>query len=535
MTGVALGLGIVACVVARSARGAPAEGTHVDLPPRAALRTPDVRVRVLGNRALPDAVYRHIIAEPELTISAAGARTACRRVERFLAAAAYPYAHVRCAVGDGALVVAVDEGTVERVAFPGQGGLTAVAASVVFDLEGRVFNRIEFHRSVERIERTLGVAVEGYELVKTSTTAAVPFQLSDLKGLATATGLRESGRYLLLIHLDRDFMSPGLGFGLGATGPDGLITEVRYRWADVLREDDRLKVGTELGLRATELVSGGDVPLISRGGLSLEQWSPEVFGPRLRWFAEARGTYLNRQRRDLGGASYDLLEPRASVGLAWRRGEFRKLRVGVGADYRYLIDSDLETAGARTRTTGFIRAFIDVDGSWAFFQPKSLRLDHSLVVRGYARAYATDAPYADLRLTVEKGFRIGRYNELRLEARGVALVGGYGIIDEYRVSDLFRGLYGDRLYAPRAATASAEFFLSLERERIRASVFVDGLAFRPSEFATGASTVRPGVGTGIGLHALFFEAYQGSVYGLVGIAQGRSVDGGFNFSLARMF
>lgn len=505
-------------------------------PQAAALRSPDSEaIQIVGDRAVPASVYRHLVEQAGLGPDPEGARAACARIEGFLQAAGYVYAEARCAAKDDQLVVVVDEGTIERVAFPGQSGLTAVAGAVAFRLEGRVFNRAEFARSVARLERALGTRVTGYELVRTSTQAEVPFQLSDVEELADFTGMTGGGRYVLRLHLENEFMSPGFGFGLGATGPDGLITELRYRWADVARRDDRVKIWSEVGLRVTEVIGGDPPPLVSRAGAGVARFSPELGVPGLRWFARLSTSYLNRLRRDLNDASYDLLEPQVGVGLAWRRGEFRQLKVAVGADYRALIAADLASTEAAPRTTGFARGYVDLEGDWSLFMPPSGRLDHSLLLGGYVRAYATDAPYVDTRLTIEKGFRLGRYNEIRFEARGVALAGGYGLVDEYRVSDLFRGLYGDELYTARAATLSTEAFLSLERERVRASAFVDGLAFRSSEIATGRDRVQPGFATGLGLHALFFETYQGSVYVLMGLVNGRSIDGGFNLSLARIF
>lgn len=507
--------------------------------PATALDAPSPSLRIVGHRAVPAGVYRAILRERldlEPPFDPVDARRACDATVDLLEEAGYPYAVAWCRDDAERLVVVVDEGTIERVAFPGQSGLTAVAANVVFDLEHRVFQRASFAREVERLERTLDTRVTGWELIRTSSAAPSSLQVSELVDLESVTGIEPGGRYVLVLHLRNEFLAPGFGFGLEATGPDGLITELRYRWKDVFGTDDRLQSSAEVGLRITDLIGDDEPPpLVSRAGLGVSWYSARLSGGPFRASGSVRGRYLNRQRRDLADSSYDLVEPEGALGLLWRAGEYRQATLRMGVDYRSLVASDLGSTDAEPRTTGFVRAFFELDASVALFQPKTQRLDHSLQLRGRARGYATERPYAALEATVEKGFPVGRYNDLRLEGRGVGLVGGFGIIDEVRVSDLFRGLYGDRLYTSRIGSLSSEFFLSLERNRLRASVFLDGLVYDPSQFANDGSGARPGIASGVGLHALFFETFQGSIYGLLGVADGQRLRGGFNLSLARVF
>lgn len=494
-------------------------------------------VRVVGNRAVPRAVYAHLVTS-WLEAGVEPGRVE-EQLELFLRTAGYVYAEVKVRLGArGQLSIVVDEGTIERIVFPGQSGLTSVIASATFELDDGVFELEAVRRELDELELRLGQRVMGYEMTETSTKGWSPLQLRDVGVLAEAFDVPPVGRWVLSIQLATPFMSPGWGIGLSTTGPDGLVTELRYRLGELALDDDRFQLGAEVGTRVGELVGGGGAPFFSRAGVGVEWFSSALAFPPLRAVLGVDATYLNRLRRDLEGSTYDLLETDGWVGAHWQAGELRNALLRLGVDYRALLDSTLGTPEAAPRTTGRLRGFVDLVGEVIVFTSPGRRLDQQLAFEGHLRGYFQPEAYADFRLTATKSFPFDRYGDLRFEVRTAALFGSFGILDEYRVSDLFRGMYGDRLYTSGALTASTEVFGSLERDLVRASLFVDGIVHRGSAFGDEDESrlgIHAGVAGGVGLHGLVFSTFQASLYGVLGAIEREPVDAGINLSLMRLF
>lgn len=497
-----------------------------------AAATPESTYEITGNRAVPTSVYLYLLERKEAARGAPlPAEDVERRLGRYLRAAGFPFAEVSARSEGGKILVLIDEGTVEQVIFPGAGGLQAIIAQTVFRLDDDVYNELAFAQACERLEEMVGTRVLGHEMRRVETDDQVaPFQVGDIEAVRELMRLR-TGRYVLSIELEQSFMSPGWGIGLGSNGPDGLVFELRHRWKDGLLEDDRIVVGGEVGLRVGELLGGGDKPALSRAGLRARWLSPEL-GPPLRAEAFLRPAYLNRQRLDLDGSTYDLFEPEGGLGLVWVGSQTLEAYLQLGLQERILY-APSRSDRARPTTTGKLRGFAELRLDW--LAGESLRRDHRLELELVARGFAVDQPYVDLLLRLAKSLPIGAYSDVRLSAKGQALAGGFGLLDEYRVSDSFHGLYGDSLYATRLAKAEAELFLSLEREFLRISGFVSGIALETTEFAVDEPEAQPGVAGGIGLHGLVFSTFQASLYGVVGIIGDRELATSVTFSLMRMF
>ncbi|NJK90329.1 MAG: hypothetical protein HC923_13725 [Myxococcales bacterium] len=446
----------------------------------------------------------------------------------------YVLAKVRARAEDGELLLIVDEGTLERVVVRSESAMTSTLIHVVIDPSHKVFNLYEIRRQMEEANERLGLDLIGFEAVRLADDGSEsPLSLSNIETLGGLVEISPRGRYELRIHVLERFMSEGFGVGIEATGPDGLITEVRYRQADVFSRDDRVLVWSELGLRIDEIFSSSGRPIPSRAGLGLGYLSPSLGGPRIRILATE--LYLNRQRPDLDDSTYDLLQTEAAAGLWWAPFRYAEIALEGGLQYRTIIDEDGPDDVPSPTTTDIARMFVQLELSSRWFIPESGRLDHSLAAQLAFRQYVAPRPTSEISLFVEQGFPFAGYSEIRLEGTAMALFGSFGLLDERRLSDFFRGLYGDEIYTNSLAMVSSEIFLSLERERLRASWLVDGVVFQPSSFAFDDPRTRLGVVTGLGLHAMVLETFQASIYGVVGVVEDEPVDLGVNLSLARMF
>lgn len=489
--------------------------------------------RIVGNRAIPTSVYLYVLDHASQVAAPRDTDAVRETLDTYLSEAGFPYANVQVTPKAGGVEILVDEGTVERIVFPGESGLGAVLAHAVFELDDMVFNTHRYDQAVKALEERLGKRVLGHQMVRTSTSNVfAPLQIHDIGPLADAIELRSLGAHVLLVELEQSYDAPGWGLGLSSTGPDGLILEGRHRWAQVFSDDDRLVLGASIGLRIGDLF-GGDAPVLSRGGLGL-RWISNPLIPHLRGTVRLGTSYLNRQRLDIGDISYNLLQPESSLGLLLTESDLGEAHLLLGVQDRILLDRNLDPEVQPT-TTGAIRGFVDLSGELSLLPSPTRRLDHRLKIAASLRGYSHPSPYGDLRLGVEKGFPLGTYNDIRFKVRGRGLVGDFGIIDEYRVSDMMHGLYGDELYMSAAGAAMVEGFLSFERERFRGSLFLDGIAVRPSEYGEGSTKVRPGISGGLGLHGLIMSTFQASIYGVVGVLGSEPVDVGVNLSLMRLF
>lgn len=497
------------------------------------LEAPAPRVEVRGNRRVPTSLIRQLVNLEDDSL--ANLSVAASQLEGKLIRAGFVLAQVEVVLDDEAYALVIDEGSVERVVFQDESALSAARANFIFELEDSIFNEEDFQASVQELEKRLGRNVVGVQ-IGLRAGGRGGFQLSDIsKEVPELVGLLDEGRYVIVMELEDAYMSPGWGLDVNATGPDGLIAGLQYAWKDAFMEDDRIQTSASVGIRVGELVSNDeDIPLISRGGVGVEWLSGEI-GDRVRWFTDLDGTYLNRQRLDIGRLNYNLIEPQLTTGITWVQRERWALEMGAGVDFRALVaGAQLPEDGPRPTTDGVPRAVLRLKGSARFLPSTySLRRDQFLELSLSIKGILSTQSYISAELEAARSFPIGRYSEVRTRLQGAALAGDSGLIDEYRVSDYFRGLYGDRLFSSRLVKSNVELFLSLEREYLRVSGFLEGIAASGSRFTS--TGVRAGGATGLGIHTLFLQTIQGSIYGVVGVLNDESVDVGINLSLTRLF
>ncbi|MGF1511313.1 MAG: hypothetical protein ACFB9M_17620 [Myxococcota bacterium] len=497
----------------------------------------EFELKIEGNRRFSAPVLRRLARVPEVATYPEALRASIR-LQRVLKDVGFILAITDVFPRDEHLVLWVDEGSVERIVFPGQSPLSAATAQLLFELKNNVFNQVEFEEQIEELEATMGNDVVGYELVRRSPKNPF-FQLDDIGAIADTVDLRE-GRYILAVKLAQRFEPPGWALDLYATGPDGLVSGVLYRWANVFTPDDRLSVLGNVGIRFDQVFStDSGIPVFSRGGGRFRWFSSPVLGS-MRLVGAAGASYLNRQRLDLSTetftASFDLLEPFGEVGVLFERAGRGRLSMTFGADFRELLEEDLPDDGPQPTTDGILRGFAELRGDLQLFPSRQrYRVDQRLQVSTRIRTIITARPYVELSLNAERAFPLWAYSELKIRLQSEILGGEFGLLDEIRISDVFRGLFGDTRFTSAVGVLTTELFISLQREYLRLSVFADGLVASDSRFVESERDVRVGGSFGVGIHALFLETIQGSIYGVFGGLQDESFDGTLNLSLSRLF
>jgi len=460
---------------------------------------------VYGNEVLSDYTYRAIaalddfdVASPEL------AGLVERRVQRYLESSGYQLARVAVRVRDGGLELAVDEGRLERIVFPGQDALRALGMQFALDLPENIYNRQAIEEQIPKLEERFGVEVTDFQVREIEVDPEQGLALNKLTRLDEFLRLPAPSRYELYVFATREELPKGFDFEAEFQDPDGLRAWVLYRWASAILEEDRLEVFPEIGLRP---------------------------------FVWPRFLFISRQRRDLGIRRYDFVEAEPTIGVRVPIAPQLEVRLVTGLQYRNLLGL-AETDSPLPRSN-------PIDEARALFEAK-LRLRFGLSELRIARRHHIDVSARLLstfserelfhgRAVYQKAFGLG-YDDFRIRLDAESLFGTVVFTDEIRVGDHLRGLYGDTFYTSRIATLRLEYAFSIVREIFKLGVFHDGSVFEGVDRATGETFTRFANSFGPGAHTVIFGAFRLSLYGAFGfMSNGGPTEAGVFLEIDQLF
>ncbi|NJK88895.1 MAG: hypothetical protein HC923_05470 [Myxococcales bacterium] len=275
----------------------------------------------------------------------------------------------------------------------------------------------------------------------------------------------------------------------------------------------------------------------SRLGGAFRYWTPPIGRSGIRPFLWPRALVISRQRLDLDLGSYDFVQAEPVVGADIPLTSWLDMSLGMGLQYRRLLQTDEGPEAARLQRTdpvSDLRAAL-----LAQFRLRAggqLRVDRLNQINLEARIYTLFArqDLADLRGSYERTFSFG-FDDLEIGVSGQALLGDVTFTDEVRVSDHLRGLYGDELFTDAIGSVRLEYRYSLIRELLKISAFHDAAGFRGIDRLSLTESFRIGNAFGVGLHSLAFDAFRLSIYGVLGFISDEGPDAGFAFSLRQLF
>ena len=507
------------------------------LAPRAAAARPELFI--YGNEVLSDYTYRAVAALDDFDVVGPElAGLVERRVQRYLESAGYELARVAVRARDGGLELAVDEGRLERIVFPGQDALRALGMQFALDLPHNVFNRKAIEEQIPRLAERFGVEVTNFEVREVEVNPDQGLALNKLTRLDEFLRLPAASRYDLYIFATREELPKGFDFEAEFQDPDGLKARILYRWASTILERDRLEVFPEVGLRLQDVFQDGQGRrFFSRAGASVRWLSPPLGGNEIRPFVWPRFLYISRQRRDLGIRRYDFVEAEPTLGIKIPIVPQFEIRLVTGLQYRDLLGL-AESDDPRPRANPF-------DEARALFEAK-LRLRIGLSEMRIARRHHIDlsarllSTFSERELfhgqvVYQKAFGIG-YDDFRIRLDAESLFGTVVFTDEIRVGDHLRGLYGDTFYTSRIATLRLEYAFSIVREVFKLGVFHDGAVFEGVDRGTGGTFTRVANSFGPGAHTVIFDAFRLSIYGAFGfMSNGGPTEAGVFVEVDQLF
>lgn len=506
-------------------------------------------VQVQGNEALPETVYRTILARTS-TAAPAGdplqtAEVAADLVQNFLEEAGYELAVTTATVSEtGAPTVVVDEGQLDRILFIGVGGGTAIGFALSLELPGRVFNRAQIEKELERLVRESGVQSATYEIVPATTRGRGLLNVNVPRKLATVTLLRTARDYELRIYVEQQAWSPGFEWGLGFSPPDGVSVDATWRFADVFLAEDRLTLAGGLSIDVLELA---DEPTdrfgLTRAVVEAQWYTPPLGADWLRVHLDLSARTLGRDREDIFIDSYLFSPLAASANVGFIFDTFQAY-VGGGVEQRFIYAVQvLET----DETPSPLEVPIPDDNLRPFFaygmsanlSPEVLRLDrrHTLSVDGRVLGSGPTSEallietFARYRQTWMRG-----WDEIRLRVNGAYLGGEVPFFNEVAFGDGYmRAAFLDSIFVRRIGSLQLEYRASLSRDALKVSLFNDTAVYGALDLARDRESARGANNTGLGLHILAFETFQIDVYTGFGITTAGETDVGISVSGAQVF
>lgn len=481
-----------------------------------------------GNVALVDDVYRGVLdlpkgsrASPEL------AATVAKRLRHFLHLAGYVLATVQARVAGDQILVDLDEGHLDKVAFIGADVFQTLRLKMDLRMPEKVFNKPELEKQLRGLSDRLHLEEFSYELVPSPDFPATGPQL-DQMGLGDELSMFMPGfPYELHILVVPGPFHPGLSPQIAIDSLEGGALGLSYQGAGLLRADDRFHLEGKVasGLR-DRLDGSGSRPVLTHTDADVGWDGPPIRGvrPSVHFAAED----INRQRGDLNLESVQGATLTGNLQAKTWPGKFLWVTLGGGLERRFLFAAQPKNCPApfpscpplaSTADVAQTRPFAELQGGW-IFNPEELRRDRkhelSLQSRLYLPALQATATAVRTDVRYRKLFPIG-WHEFWLTGRGIWLSGDVLYTEEQSLGgEAMRSVFSS-VFARRIGAVGLEFRYSLLRDLFKVGLW-DNLAAYGSIDRTksDAQTRALADAVGVGVHALLIDEFQFDLYWGVG-------------------
>lgn len=504
-------------------------------------------IEIRGNVAIAENVYLTYLDVARCGDTGDPQRRAAsvrKCVDDFLARSGYELAKVEARVEDGRIVVAVDEGRLDRIVITGAGPFTTFRLQFELELPGRVFNRPLIDRRLAEIRDAFDIEETTYALHRVADREPGDVVIEDPKVLGERTFLSLQQPFELRINVRKRSWTSGARFGFGFDPPDGLFVRAGTRVKGLIFDEDRFRFDSRIGVRVVDTFRSSGTRLgLSRGRLLLRQSSPPLFAKQLRLFLELDIDMIGRNRADLMVDSFLYAPLLGTAKAELRFGDYLTLWAGGGVEQRFLFDvRELENqmvnpiVDATERDD--LRAVVEVGGK-ILFSRDELRLDrdHSMQLVGRYYFPGSNRPSAIqmVRGSYRRVFSLG-WDELWVGLRAAYIGGNVPFYNELSIGEGFlRAGFSGEFYARKLASLNTEYRVSVSRDLFKISIFNDLAGF--IELDESREAVRPRFADtiGLGLHFLVFDTFQVNAYSGVAFASNGKVDIGFALQIVKAF
>jgi hypothetical protein len=498
-----------------------------------------------GNVTLVEDIYRSVLDLPKSSRpSPELARSVASRLRRFLHQAGYVLATVQARAENGQIIVDLDEGHLDKVAFIGADVFQTLRLKMDLHMPEKVLNKPELERQLKSLSDRLHLAEFAYELVPSPDYPASGPQLDQVSELEELSFFMPGFPYELHILVVPGPFHPGLSPQIEINSLEGGGLGLGYNGEHLFQRDDRWRLQGRgaFGLRDhLDPLSGGSRPVFTHANAEVG-WD----GPPFRWMStrlswRAAAEVINRQRRDLNLESVEFATLSASLDAKLSFTKFFGVTLGGGLERRFLFAAQagpttLSAPPVDTSPIAQTRPFVELIAS-VVFNPEELRRDRKHTLDLQARSYAAmgqagHAVRTDLRY--EKLFPIG-WHELWLTVRGAWLSGDVLYTEEQSLgSEALRDVFSNT-YARKIAGAGLEFRWSLLRDLFKVGLFDNIAAYGALDRLSRTESQAFADSFGLGVHALFIDEFQLDLYFGVGFRNDGAFGSGASLQIRQAF
>jgi hypothetical protein len=487
-----------------------------------------------GNVLFDDLIYRSVLdLPPSARATPAEALAVSAKLRRFLRHAGYELATVHAEVQDGRIVVAIDEGRLDKIVVLGQGVLETFRFKLDLAMPAGVFNRPILERQLRVLAERYRLRRYSYRLVPADVAGGEGPTIEEVQPDASSSSLRPGQLYQLFIVIASSPWSRGFSPELSIDSPEGLGVGGQYRGEDFLLLDDRWEGRVRVaGTVRQHLDSDASQLVMTRLFLQGRWLSPPVLISSLRPALTLRADLLSLQRADLNLDSFRQWTFAASLDASVSRPS-ATVALGIGIERRFLVSlvtakgTSLlggEPPPAQTRPYAEARAQL-------VFNPGELRTDRKHALDFEGRFY-TGSPSSEealwLRASYQHRFPFG-WHELWWQARGTLLLGQVLFPDEESIGVHLHGALGGSDFARKLGSTGLEFRYSLLRDVIKLGLFYDQVLFGTLDRTADMESPRSAGAGGPAVHLLLADQFQIDAYLWVGWSTGGA--GGYGFAL----
>lgn len=503
-----------------------------------------------GNIVIVDEVYGNLLElPPQSHASGALARQIANRLERFLRRSGYELASVEAQVQGDQIVVDIDEGRLNRIAYLGEDAVGTLFFRLTTLLPANVFNRPQLNRQLEQLKAQYQLRSLRWQLVAVGARdeglpIAALERLRDraVENLEQEQLVAPAGSFELRIYVDhyqKGGWSPVLG-----VGSLGLELGAGFNRPRFLLNGDKLELEGRAGVNERQRIDDGQHELfLSHAAGALRYFTPRLFGTsRLRAFVELGTDVIQRQRTDLDLNNFRFTTADASANLTANLSFGLSLAGGLGIERRWLSGLRPGTPGASLSPTvdGTPRVksrLFAAISAHQLLRPQELRYDrkHRIDLTGtfYGLRGDNDPPQGRLAAEYQRVFYFG-YHELWLQARGFFLLGAVPFFDEQNVGDVVRGPFGN-IYVREVAGPRVEFRFALLRDILQFGVYDDAAAYGAIDRSTNLASQQFANVLGLAVHALLLDSLQLDVYFGTGFNSQGKVQPGLTLGLLQAY
>ena len=501
-----------------------------------------------GNVALVDDVYRSVLDLPrgsKATPALAG--TVAQKLRRFLHNAGYILATVKAEATGDQIVVDVDEGHLDKVAFIGADVVQTLRFKMDLRIPEKVLNKPELEKQLQDMSERRHLAEFSYELVPSPDFPQTGPQL-DQMGLGDELSMFMPGfPYELHIMVIPGKFHPGLSPQVAIDSLEGGGLGLSYQGQGLVQPEDRFDIQAKFsgGLR-DHLDGSGSRPVLTHAEADVGWDGAPIKGVRPSVHFQASD--INRQRGDL---FLETVQGATLTGLLQAKvwpGKYAWFTIGGGLERRFLFMAEAKNCASPfppcpppagvLDNVAQTRPFGEAQLGW-LFNPEELRRDRrnelSLQSRVYFPAIQATATAVRTDLKYQRLIPFG-WHELWLNGRGIWLSGDVLYTEEQSLGgEGLRSVFSG-VFVRRMAALGAEFRYSLLRDLFKVGIWDNPGLYGELDRVNGNAETRAWANAfGVSLHALFIDEFQFDFYFGFGFHQGGAFGSGVAINLSQAY